>query len=165
MKEAALAFSEALAKVGDRFAMLAFSGQAAADTRVRTVKRFHEPGPNVQHRIGALEPDALTRLGGALRHATASLAREPARARLLLVLSDGKPQDEDGYDGRYGIEDVRPAVAEARLQGASLRNHGRSGGPGIPPTPLRRPWLHRDLERRGSPGTAARDLSPAHRGR
>jgi nitric oxide reductase NorD protein len=104
--------------VGDRFALLAFSGQGAADVRVRVLKRFAEPpGPTVQRRIGALEPDAFTRLGGALRHATAGLARERARARLLLVLSDGKPQDEDGYEGRYGIEDVRQAVAEARLQG------------------------------------------------
>jgi nitric oxide reductase NorD protein len=121
VKEAALAFGEALATVGDRFAMLAFSGQGAADVRVRVLKRFREaPGPTVQRRIGALEPDAFTRLGGALRHATAGLAREHARARLLLVLSDGKPQDEDGYEGRYGIEDVRQAVAEARLQGVRV---------------------------------------------
>jgi nitric oxide reductase NorD protein len=121
VKEAALAFGEALATVGDRFAMLAFSGQGAADVRVRVLKRFHEPpGPTVQRRIGALEPDAFTRLGGALRHATASLARERARVRLLLVLSDGKPQDEDGYEGSYGIEDVRQAVAEARLQGVRV---------------------------------------------
>jgi nitric oxide reductase NorD protein len=121
VKEAALAFSEALATVGDRFAMLAFSGQGAADVRVRVLKRFQEPpGPTTRRRIGALEPDAFTRLGGALRHATAGLAREHARAKLLLVLSDGKPQDEDGYEGSYGIEDVRQAVAEARLQGVRV---------------------------------------------
>jgi nitric oxide reductase NorD protein len=117
VKETALAFTEALAALGDRFALQAFSGQGAADVRVRVLKRFAEPpGPTVQRRIGALEPDAFTRLGGALRHATAGLARERARARLLLVLSDGKPQDEDGYEGSYGIADVRQAVAEARLQ-------------------------------------------------
>ena len=121
VKEAALVFSEALATLGDRFALQAFSGQRATDVRVRVLKGFNEPpGQTVQRRIGALEPDAFTRLGGALRHATAGLARERTRVRLLLVLSDGKPQDEDGYEGTYGIEDVRQAVAEALLQGVHV---------------------------------------------
>jgi nitric oxide reductase NorD protein len=33
------------------------------------------------------------------------------------LLSDGKPNDVDQYDGRYGVEDLRQAVTEARLQG------------------------------------------------
>ena len=57
-------------------------------------------------------------MGAALRHATALLCREPAHHRLLLLLTDGKPNDVDLYEGRYGIEDTRQAVAEARLQGA-----------------------------------------------
>jgi nitric oxide reductase NorD protein len=47
------------------------------------------------------------------------LMREPARHRLLLLLSDGKPNDVDRYEGRYGVEDMRQAVLEARLQGIS----------------------------------------------
>lgn len=121
VKEAALAFGEALAAVGDRHAILGFSGQGAGDVRLWRLKGLRErPGPAVRRRIGALAPDAFTRLGGALRHATAELAREPARARLLLLLSDGKPQDEDGYEGAYGIEDARQAVAEARLAGVRV---------------------------------------------
>jgi nitric oxide reductase NorD protein len=42
--------------------------------------------------------------------------RQPARHRLLLLLSDGKPNDEDDYEGRYGVEDMKRAVIEARLQ-------------------------------------------------
>jgi len=45
--------------------------------------------------------------------------RQPAARRLLLVLSDGKPRDNDEYEGRYGIEDSRQAVLEAVLQGVS----------------------------------------------
>jgi nitric oxide reductase NorD protein len=56
-------------------------------------------------------------VGAALRHVTAMLMREPARHRLLLLLSDGKPNDVDHYEGRYGVEDMRQAVLEARLQG------------------------------------------------
>jgi nitric oxide reductase NorD protein len=121
VKEAALVFGEALASLGDRHSILAFSGQGAADVRVQRLKGFWEPADAaVRARIGGLEPDAFTRLGGALRHATAALAREPARARLLLLLSDGKPQDEDGYEGDYGVEDARQAVAEARLAGVRV---------------------------------------------
>ncbi len=46
--------------------------------------------------------------------------REAATHRLLLMLSDGKPNDIDDYDGRYGIEDLRQSVVEARLQGISV---------------------------------------------
>ena len=55
--------------------------------------------------------------GAALRHATSTLMRQPAAHRLLLLLSDGKPNDIDAYEGRYGLEDMRQAVTEARLQG------------------------------------------------
>jgi nitric oxide reductase NorD protein len=54
-----------------------------------------------------------------LRHACTTLLQTPAAHRLLLLLSDGKPNDIDDYEGRYGIEDVRQAVAEARLQGVA----------------------------------------------
>ncbi|HEX5788199.1 MAG TPA: protein norD, partial [Woeseiaceae bacterium] len=50
-------------------------------------------------------------------HVSAELMQQDARHRLLLMLSDGKPNDVDRYDGRYGIEDLRQAVAEARMQG------------------------------------------------
>jgi nitric oxide reductase NorD protein len=45
------------------------------------------------------------------------LGAQRTRYRLLLMLSDGKPNDVDEYEGRYGVEDTRQAVAEARLQG------------------------------------------------
>jgi nitric oxide reductase NorD protein len=117
-KEAALCFSQVLAGLGDRCAVYAFSGRGSGDVRVWTAKRFEEAASETTRaRIGAIEPDAFTRLGAPLRHVAARLACEPARARLLLLLSDGRPDDEDVYEGTYGVEDVRQAVAEARLQG------------------------------------------------
>ena len=68
-------------------------------------------------RIAALEPERYTRVGAALRHATAQLMQVRAAHRLLLLLSDGKPNDIDAYEGRYGVEDARQAVGEARMQG------------------------------------------------
>ncbi len=70
-------------------------------------------------RIAMLEPQHSTRAGAAIRHAASMLMGQPARHRLLLMLSDGKPNDIDVYEGRYGVEDMRQAVTEAKLQGVS----------------------------------------------
>jgi nitric oxide reductase NorD protein len=117
-RRAALCLGEALTALGDHHAILAFSGRGPADVRVGVAKRFAEPwSAAVRARLAALEPDRSTRLGGAIRHVTAQLLRQPARARLLLLLSDGKPDDDDAYEGTYGLEDVRQAVFEARRAG------------------------------------------------
>ena len=41
----------------------------------------------------------------------------PQRCRLLMLLTDGKPNDLDEYEGRYGLEDTRHAIVEAREAG------------------------------------------------
>jgi len=82
------------------------------------VKDFGERnGDEVRARVAALQPEGFTRMGAAIRHASALLAREGARHRLLLILSDGKPNDDDHYVGRYAVEDTRQAVSEARAAG------------------------------------------------
>jgi nitric oxide reductase NorD protein len=117
-KEALIVVCEALDALGDGYAVMAFSGEGPASVSVATVKDFSERnGLLVRRRIAALEPDRFTRTGAAIRHATAALSAQTARHRLLLVLSDGKPNDVDVYEGRYGVEDTRQAVAEARMQG------------------------------------------------
>ncbi len=117
-KEALLIVGEALATLGDPYAVLAFASAGPSRVTVHVLKQFDEPagGGTVRRRIAGLEPEGYTRTGAALRHATAGLARQPARHRLLLLLSDGRPNDVDEYEGRYGIEDTRMAVAEARMQ-------------------------------------------------
>ena len=118
-KEALLLVCEALDALGDRYSVSAFSGEGPKGVSLYPVKRFVERyGMDTRLRIAGLEHDRYTRMGAALRHATAMLCREPAHHRLLLLLTDGKPNDVDLYEGRYGIEDARQAVAEARLQGA-----------------------------------------------
>jgi nitric oxide reductase NorD protein len=117
-KEALVIVSMALQVLRVRFAIQAFSGHGPSNVRVRPVKAFTEPFSRpLGRRIAALEPEDYTRAGAALRHAAATLVREPAHRRLLLLLSDGKPNDFDRYEGRYGFEDTRQALAEARLQG------------------------------------------------
>ncbi|MEO7996515.1 MAG: VWA domain-containing protein [Gemmatimonadaceae bacterium] len=117
-KEALLVVCDALDALGDPYTIMAFSGEGPECVTVLPLKGFDESaGETVRRRIAALEPDRYTRMGTAIRHATASLMRKPARHRLLLVLSDGKPNDVDRYEGAYGVEDSRQAVVEARLQG------------------------------------------------
>ena len=68
-------------------------------------------------RIGALKPGFYTRMGAAIRYATQILAKRPEALRLLMILSDGKPNDVDHYEGRYGIEDTRMSLNAARQEG------------------------------------------------
>ncbi len=117
-REALLLVCVALDALGEPYAVQAFSGTGPQSVTVRSLKRFDEPHSNqVATRIAALEPEQFTRAGAAIRHASAVLMRQPASQRLLLLLSDGKPNDVDVYEGRYGVEDMRRAVIEARLQG------------------------------------------------
>lgn len=117
-REALLLVCIALGAMGEPYAVQAFSGHGPRSVSVRTLKRFDEPyGDQVATRIAALEPDEYTRAGAAIRHASATLMCEPASQRLLLLLSDGKPNDTDVYEGLYGVEDMRRAVIEAKLQG------------------------------------------------
>jgi nitric oxide reductase NorD protein len=117
-REALLLVSIALQGMAEPNAILAFSGEGAHGVIVRVVKSFDEVfGSSVAQRISALEPEHYTRAGAAIRHATGVVMQQPAHHRLLLMLSDGKPNDVDEYAGRYGAEDMRQAVTEARLQG------------------------------------------------
>jgi nitric oxide reductase NorD protein len=117
-KVALLLASEALDALGDLYAVLTFSGKGRTNVRMRTIKSFDEVNGNVvRQRIAALEPEGYTRAGAAIRHASALLERQPAAHRLLLIISDGKPNDVDGYEGLSGVEDTRQAIIEARGQG------------------------------------------------
>ena len=118
VRDSLFLFAEALDATGDRFALHGFSSRKRDPVRVHTLKTFEERyGGAVRGRISAIKPGYYTRMGAAIRHASAMLAAQPAGRRLLLLLTDGKPNDLDKYEGRYGIEDTRQAVLEARRLG------------------------------------------------
>ncbi|MDP5240929.1 hypothetical protein Q9Q94_15410 [Uliginosibacterium sp. 31-16] len=120
-REALLLVSIALERTDVRYAVQAFSGESRQGVVVREIKRFDElHGPAIAQRIAGLEPEHSTRAGTALRHATAGLMKQASAHRLLLLLSDGRPNDVDEYEGRYGLEDTRQAVVEATMQGVSV---------------------------------------------
>ena len=120
-KEALLVLAHGLSACGDHHSILTFTSRRRGWVRIETVKAFGEPmGAAVERRIGALRPGYYTRIGAAVRHAAAELAGQPQRKKLLLVLTDGKPNDVDHYEGRFAVEDTRKAVREARRLGVAV---------------------------------------------
>jgi nitric oxide reductase NorD protein len=120
-KEALLALTHGLSACGDEHAILTFTSHRRQRVDLRMVKDFEERlDARVVRRIQALKPGSYTRMGAAIRHATALLEKRPHTHRLLLMLTDGKPNDIDHYEGRYAIEDTRVAVQEARRAGLRL---------------------------------------------
>ncbi|MEN3399407.1 nitric oxide reductase activation protein NorD [Brucella melitensis] len=120
-KEALLVLANGIAACGDRCSILTFTSRRRSWVRVETVKDFDESfGLMVEHRIAALKPGFYTRMGAAMRHATAKLAEQPNRKKLLLLLTDGKPNDVDHYEGRFALEDSRRAAGEVRAKGVNV---------------------------------------------
>ena len=120
-REALTALAWGLDACGDSFAIHAFSSLKRGRVFVQEAKGFgEEMGRAVEARIAALKPGFYTRLGAAIRHASADLASQGMHRRLLIVLTDGKPNDLDHYEGRHGIEDSRRAVIEARRAGHAV---------------------------------------------
>jgi nitric oxide reductase NorD protein len=120
IRDALFVFGEALSTVGDPFAMWGFSSVRRQHVRLQHLKGFDEPWNEIaRSRVGAVKPGYYTRMGAAIRHATRQLAVRPERKRLLMLLTDGKPNDLDLYEGRYGIEDTRQAIHEAHAAGLS----------------------------------------------
>ncbi|MHC2895663.1 nitric oxide reductase NorD protein [Bradyrhizobium barranii subsp. barranii] len=120
-KEALLVLAHGLSACGDHHSILTFTSRRRSWVRLETVKAFGEPMSGaIERRIGALKPGYYTRIGAAVRHASAQLARQPQRKKLLLVLTDGKPNDVDHYEGRFAVEDTRKSVQEVRRLGIAV---------------------------------------------
>ncbi len=118
VRDSLFLFSEALTTTGDRFALHGFSSRNRNHIRFYNIKGFDEKyDDKVCGHINAIRPGYYTRMGAAIRHATQLLSKEASTQKLLLILTDGKPNDLDKYEGRYGIEDTRHAVLEAEKLG------------------------------------------------
>jgi nitric oxide reductase NorD protein len=116
-KESLVLLSEALKTLGDRYAIYGFSSMTRNRCDAYRVKGFDEAYSEiVKRRIAGIEPKDYTRMGPFIRHAARLFKKVDARTRLLLTLTDSKPEDWDGYKGEYGIEDTRKALIEASGQ-------------------------------------------------
>lgn len=118
IRDSLLLFAEALTASGDQFSMYGFSSRNREHIRFHCLKKFDELHSALSRaRINAIKPGFYTRMGAAIRYASEILSKQTASQQLLLILTDGKPNDLDLYDGRYGIEDTRMALIEARRKG------------------------------------------------
>jgi len=109
---------EALAATGDRFSIYGFSSLKREHVRFNMIKNFNERySDNIRGRIQNLKPGYYTRMGAAIRQSIKILSAEKSHQRVLLIITDGKPNDLDLYEGRYGVEDTRMAIIEAKQAG------------------------------------------------
>ncbi|MCG6862167.1 MAG: hypothetical protein LJE70_12960 [Chromatiaceae bacterium] len=118
-RESLLLLCEALETLGDRYAIYGFSGITRKRCETYRIKGFDDAyGEEIRGRIAGIEPKDYTRMGVAIRHLTEILNRIEAKTRILVTLSDGKPDDySDEYRSEYGIEDTRRALIEAKRCG------------------------------------------------
>ncbi|MDP2433116.1 MAG: nitric oxide reductase activation protein [Pseudomonadota bacterium] len=118
-REALVLLCEALERLGDRYAIYGFSGTTRKRCELFRIKTFDEPyGDEVKARISGIRAQEYTRMGFAIRHLSKLLNEVDAATKVLITLSDGRPDDYfDGYRGQYGIEDTRMALLESRRAG------------------------------------------------
>ncbi|MEL6220116.1 MAG: VWA domain-containing protein, partial [Pseudomonadota bacterium] len=120
-RDAVIMLSQAMAGLGDPFSIAAFNSNGREDVRYHRIKGFREPaGPRVGAALAALRAGFSTRLGAALRHAGADLARQPSYRRLVLLITDGEPSDIDCPDPQYLVEDARRAVQALSARGVDV---------------------------------------------
>jgi nitric oxide reductase NorD protein len=118
IKEALVLICESMEVLNDRYGIYGFSGMRRLRCEVFPVKRMDERySQEVRQRISAIGPREYTRMAPAIRHMTSLFAQVEAKIRLLIILSDGKPEDYDDYKGDYAIEDTRHALLEAKVKG------------------------------------------------
>jgi len=121
-KEAIVLMSDALETIGDRYGVYGFSGHGRDNVEFYVVKDIAEEfNLEIARRFGRIGPLHATRMGPAIRHATAKLKQEQTRAKFLFLISDGRPQDrgysQESSDKAYAVQDTRMALIEARREG------------------------------------------------
>jgi nitric oxide reductase NorD protein len=118
IKEALVLMCEAMEIVGDKYGIYGFSGMRRMRSEVYKIKDLNEHySIEVKQRLAAIAPKEYTRMGPPIRHMIKQFKGVDTKTRLLVMLSDGKPEDYDDYKGQYAIEDTRKALAEARGSG------------------------------------------------
>jgi nitric oxide reductase NorD protein len=120
-KEVSILFGEILNEFNIDFSIDSFYSKTRNFSTYLTVKDFDENWNTAKHKIGAVEPNGYTRIGAALRHAGARLDKRNTKNKWVILISDGKPNDYDKYEGKYGINDVKQALRE--LNGRNINSY------------------------------------------
>ena len=121
-REAMVVMAAALDALGDSYGIYGFSGYGKNNVEVFVAK---EPDQSFSRRtlnsIAAMQPKRSTRMGPAIRHAVHKLMQSGHAMKVLMIISDGFPQDSDYGPDRgnhdYGVEDTAKAIEEAQQKG------------------------------------------------
>ncbi len=121
-KESIVLLIKALEAIGDDYGIYGFSGYGRDNVEFYIVKDLEELlNDHVKKRIDKIAPVRSTRMGPAIRHATAKLEEHDSKVRILFLVSDGRPQDHgygrDRTEKEYAIHDTHMALMEAKRKG------------------------------------------------
>ncbi len=122
LRDSIALMARALDTHGDAFAVYGFSGYGRDCVEYYVAKEFSESfrGASLKALVG-MRPRRSTRMGPAIRHSIAKLGRTGSAMKVLIILSDGFPQDcdygPDRSDHEYGVADTAQALAEAARAG------------------------------------------------
>ncbi len=111
-KQVSILFGEILNEFNIDFSIDCFYSKTRNHSSYITIKDFDEDWNKAKFKVGAVEPSGYTRIGAALRHSGAMLDKRSTKNKWVILLSDGKPNDYDKYEGKYGINDVKQALRE-----------------------------------------------------
>ena len=111
-KQVSIIFGEILNEFNVDFSIQSFYSKTRNYATYLSLKGFDDTWDKAKHKIGAVEPSGYTRIGAALRHSGTLLDSRDTKNKWVILISDGKPNDYDKYEGKYGINDVKQALRE-----------------------------------------------------
>ncbi|HNO24135.1 MAG TPA: hypothetical protein PKK94_14230, partial [Leptospiraceae bacterium] len=117
-KKSTALFAKLLDRYKVHFQIDAFSSRTRNNCEYIHIKTFSEKWKSRKHFLGGISPEGYTRIGPALRHSYSIMENISSKRRAVILLSDGKPNDYDHYEGNYGIQDIRKAVKKAEIKSA-----------------------------------------------
>jgi len=113
-KQVSILFGEILNEFNVDFSIAAFYSKTRNYSTYVSLKSFDDDWQKAKYKIGTVQPQGYTRIGTALRHAGSLLDKRPTQNKWLILISDGKPNDYDRYEGKYGVQDVKQALRELK---------------------------------------------------
>lgn len=111
-KQVSILFGEILQEFNIDFSIDCFYSKTRNHTSYITIKDFDEDWNTAKFKVGSVQPSGYTRIGAALRHSGAMLDKRDSKTKWVILISDGKPNDYDRYEGKYGVNDVKQALRE-----------------------------------------------------
>ncbi len=111
-KQVSILFGEILNEFNVDFSIDCFYSKTRNYSTYLNVKGFDDDWDKSKYKIGAIQPEGYTRIGAALRHSGTLLDKRDTKNKWVILISDGKPNDYDKYEGKYGISDVKQALRE-----------------------------------------------------